>query len=345
MNLAGSGALGGWQPGTESHLPVVWIIVLNWNRREDTVQCISSLRQLDYPAYRILVVDNGSTDGSPELFRTLAGVDLVANERNLGFAAGNNVGIEYALERGADYVLLLNNDTTVSPSLVSTLVEVAEADRQIGIVGPIVYYADRTSEVWFAGMRFQFGLYVLRTGLHLRPPIAPVEEVDFVSGCGMLVRGTVWQRIGLLDPDYFMYYEDLDLCIRAKRAGFRIMCATQAHMWHALSASSGGPDSPQKQYYQVKSTFVFCRKQTRGLQRVLNLGLRLAHAGFVAVRHMLRGRLQPAAVRMYLKGIADAMEATVTEVTDAEAGEAGEEDPMRGASAQDGSVRRGGGSA
>lgn len=293
--------------GREVLSPAVWIVVLNWNRPQDTVQCVSSLRQLNYPAYRILIVDNGSTDESVEIFQRLPDIELLVNDRNLGFAAGNNRGIEYVLRRGADYVLLLNNDTTVSPSMLSVLVEVAGTDHRIGIVGPVIYYADRSADVWFAGMRFHHGLYVVRKGLHLSLPLAPIEEVDFISGCGMLVCREVWERVGLFDPRFFMYYEDLDLCVRAKKAGYRIVCATQARMWHALSASTGGPDSPLKQYYQVKSTFLFCEKHTRGLQRVANVAIRLGHAGFIVIQQVVRRQLQWEAIRLYLKGVAEAL--------------------------------------
>jgi hypothetical protein len=294
-------------PSEATGPPVVWIVVLNWNRPDETVQCIKSLYQLDYPNYHILVVDNGSTDNSVEVIRNLPGIELLVNERNLGFGAGNNRGIQYALERGAEYVLLLNNDTTVAPSMLSELIMVAEADPYIGIVGPLIYYADRPREVWFAGMRFRYGLYMVRKGLSLNLPLAPAEEVDFVSGCGMLVRREVWERVGLFDPRFFMYYEDLDLCVRAKRVGYRIVCATRAHMWHILSASTGDPDSPLKQYYQVKSCLIFCEKHTRYFQRVINISIRLGHATFITVRHLLHGQLRFEAIRWYLKGLAEAL--------------------------------------
>ena len=107
-----------------------------------------------------------------------------------------------------------------------------------------------------------------------------------------------------------MYYEDLDFCVRAKEAGYRIVCATRAHMWHALSASTGGPDSPLKQYYQVKSTLLFSQKHTRGLQRVMTIAIRLGHAGFVAFRQVMRGQLRWEAIRFYLKGISEAITGT-----------------------------------
>jgi GT2 family glycosyltransferase len=313
--------------GGQDRWPTVWIVVLNWNRPQDTVQCISSLQQVEYPACRILVIDNGSTDDSVELFRALPGIELLVHDRNLGFAAGNNGGIQYALAHGAEYVLLLNNDTTVSPSLISKLVDVAEADRQIGIVGPVIYYADRPEEVWFAGMRFRHSLYVVRRGLHLASSPGSVEDVDFVSGCGMLVRSETWRRVGLFDPRFFMYYEDLDLCIRAKKAGYRVVCATGAEMWHALSASTGGPDSPLKQYYQVKSTFLFCQKHTHGLLRVVNVAIRLGHAAWVLGQQVLRGRLHGQAIRLYLKGIAEAMTAGARRPAEPSAAQSSSEQP------------------
>jgi GT2 family glycosyltransferase len=180
-----------------------------------------------------------------------------------------------------------------------------QEDSSVGVAGPVVYYADPPDEVWFAGMRFRFGLYTVRKGLHLEIGSAPIEEVDFVSGCGMMVRRQVWEQVGLFDPRFFMYYEDLDFCIRAQKCGYKIACATGAHMWHALSASTGGPDSPLKQYYQVKSTLLFCQKHTRGLQYAANVGIRLSHAGFVAIRQLLRGQLQGEAIRFYLRGLAE----------------------------------------
>jgi hypothetical protein len=290
----------------EKDLPCVWIVILNWNRPEDTMRCISSLRKLDYPSHRILIVDNGSDDESVEIFSQLSNIDLLSNDENLGFAAGCNEGIKYALRHGADYTLILNNDTTVSTSMLSELIKVAETDPCIGITGPIIYYADKPSKVWFAGMRFQLGLYVVRKGLHLDPPIAPIEKVDFISGCGMLVRSEIWEHVGLFDPRFFMYYEDLDLCIRTKKTGYKIVCATQARMWHTLSASTGGPNSPLKQYHQIKSSFLFCRKHTQGLQFLANIGIRLGHASFVTFSQIMKGQLQWEAIRLYVKGIIDA---------------------------------------
>lgn len=286
--------------------PRVVALVLNWNLPDDTLRCVQSLRRSDYPNLHIVVVDNGSR---PEVFARirseLPDIDVIRSEVNLGFAEGNNLGLRHALGCGADYVLVINNDTIVDPHMIARLVGVAEQHPDAGLIGPVIYYLDRPQEVWFAGYRFAHGIYMLRRGLHLEPPIRPVEEVDFVSGCGVLIRPSLLKTVGLFSNEYFMYYEDLDLCFRAKTAGWRILCVTDATMWHAVSSSTGGPDSPAKQYYQVRSSLVFYRKHSRGVKRLLNVLLRLGHALYSLSSAVLRGRLKLDAVAMFIKGLLD----------------------------------------
>jgi GT2 family glycosyltransferase len=132
-------------------LPRVDIIVLNWNGLRDTLHCLQSLKRADYPAFRVLVVDNGSSDASSTSIRQrFPEVTLIENSENLGFTGGNNIGMRQALEEEADYVLLLNNDTEVAPDAVRLLVETAESDPRIGIAGPIIYYYDRPKMIWEA---------------------------------------------------------------------------------------------------------------------------------------------------------------------------------------------------
>jgi GT2 family glycosyltransferase len=285
-------------------LPKVVAIVLNWNLVDDTQRCVTSLQDSDYENLAVLVVDNGSELACYTQLRARlpANVCLLRSEVNLGFAEGNNLGLRRALERGADYVLIINNDTVVDPTMVSQLVTAAEAQPAAGLLGPIIYYLGSPDQVWFAGYRFSHGIYVLRRGLRLTPPLRPVEEVDFVSGCCMLMRREALERVGFFARDYFMYYEDLDLCFRVKEAGFKIFCVTGAKMWHAVSASTGGAESPMKQYYQVKSSLIFYRKHSRGLKRWLNISLRLGHAGVTLAKAVLQGRLKPAAIRMFWRG-------------------------------------------
>jgi GT2 family glycosyltransferase len=289
--------------------PTVWAVVLNWNRPEDTELCVESLRAGDYPALEILVVDNGSDAAKyAELQQRLESVDVFRLESNLGFGAGNNTGARYALERGADYVLLINNDTTVHPRMIGMLIEVMESDPMVGVAGPIIYYMDQPDTVWFAGYRITGKLYVLRRGLRLKLPLKPVEEVDFVSGCGMLLRRETVEQVGMFSPEYFMYYEDLDLCLRVKQAGWKIACVTGARMWHKVSASSGGSFSPMKQYHQVRSSLIFYRRYTRGVMFIVNIGLRLAHAGYSLLGYLLRGALSGSMLKHYWRGVREGVQ-------------------------------------
>lgn len=284
--------------------PTVWSVVVNWNRPEDTVRCVESLKASAYRAVRILIVDNGSDlDKYDELRRTVVGAEIVRSETNLGFGMGSNVGIQYALDGGAAYVLLLNNDTIVDACMIGTLVEAMRSDRSIGVAGPIIYYSHEPETVWFAGYRIKGKLYVVRRGLHLKRPFKAVEDVDFVSGCGMLVRREAIEQVGMFSPEYFMYYEDLDLCLRVKKAGWRIVCATGARMWHAVSASSGGSESPMKEYHQVRSSLIFYRRHTHGVMFVVNVGLRLLRAGYGSLAYLLRKGWNSHLARRYSQGI------------------------------------------
>lgn len=283
----------------------VAVIVLNWNLPDDTLRCITSLKASDYPAIRILVVDNGSR---PEVVEQLeaqlpADVLLVKNTDNLGFAGGNNVGFKHALALGSPYTLMLNNDTVVEPTMISKLVAAADANPTVGVLGPIIYYLDEPERVWFAGYRMPLGIYILRRGLHLKPPLQPVEIVDFISGCAMLIRRDVLKQIGGLSEDYFMYYEDLDYCFRAKAAGIQLGCVTDAKMWHAISSSTGGMHSPIKQYYNVKSSLLFYRRHSSGLRWFINVGLTLLRTSYSFVIALFQGRLTPQVMRMFLRGV------------------------------------------
>ncbi len=288
--------------------PTVGIVIPVWNALAYTLACLDSLAGLAYPAYEVVVVDNGSTDGTTETVRQRhPTVTVIRNEHNTGFAHACNQGLAEVFGRGAAFALLLNNDTLVAPDMLTRLVTTAQAHPQAGILGPQICYADRPDTPWFTGIRFWRQFYIVRTA----SPKYQVQSdtpvtVDFISGCGMLIRRALYEAIGGLNQAYFMYYEDLDFCLTAKKAGFTVMYVPDARMWHALSVSSGGKDSPLKQYFQIKSSLIFYRRHTSGLWRVVNLGTRFAHAGWTALRHLLRGELQMETIRQYLRGIREA---------------------------------------
>jgi len=292
------------QPTAAPAFPKVAVIILNCNQPEYTLQCALSVSKSDYPNLETVVVDNGSLpDQYGRLRQGLPQLVILRSETNLGFARGNNLGLHYALEHGADYALVINNDTLVDPRMISQLVQAGEADPNLGLLGPVIYYLQEPEKVWFAGYRFNHGIYLLRRGLHLKPPLEPVEYVDFVCGCALMIRRPILETIGLLPEEYFIYYEDLDFCFRVKKAGWKIGCVTEAKMWHAISAYFGGPDSPMKQYHQVKGSLIFYRKYSRGLKLWINLGLRFGHAFYTLVKASVKGQLKGETLRQFAKGV------------------------------------------
>ncbi|MEK7263729.1 MAG: glycosyltransferase family 2 protein [Bacteroidota bacterium] len=242
-------------------LPLVYIIVLNWNGKSDTVECLHALRNITYTNYKIIVVDNASTDGSVEAIRAeFSDAEIIVNNENLRYAGGNNVGIKYALQNGADYVLLLNNDTIVEKKFLAELVQRAENDKRVGIAGSKIYYYGDKNRLWYAG-----GIIEWKKGWISHRGIRELDtqqynmdsETDYITGCCMLVRRNVIEQIGILDEAYFIYGEDADWCMRVKNANFRLMYIPSSVVWHKVSVSSGGNFSWFKNWNKLKSNIRF----------------------------------------------------------------------------------------
>jgi GT2 family glycosyltransferase len=244
--------------------PAVTVIILNWNGKSLTEECLESMRAVSYESLKVMVVDNASSDGSVEYLKPkFPEIEFVVNDRNLGFAEGNNVGIRIALGRGDDYVILLNNDTVVDPGLVQRLVEAAEKDERIGFAGPKVYFFDfkgRKDVISFAG-----GLIDYRKGkvVHVGEKEADAgqydteKDYDYVEGSSMLARADMLKKIGMLDPSYFLYWEEIDLCVRGSAAGYRSIYVPGASIWHKIGASSQGFGNF---YYMMRNRFWFMRR-------------------------------------------------------------------------------------
>jgi GT2 family glycosyltransferase len=239
----------------------VHIILVNWNGKEITLDCLRSLHALTYPHVKILVVDNGSTDGSADAFaERFPDVDVMRLKENLRFAGGNNAGIRHALQQGAELIMLLNNDTLVDPGFLEPMLERFLSDPSCGMVGPKIYYADNPTSIWFAGGEISMWTGTMRhTGI--REPdhgqFDMARTIDYVSGCCLLTGRAVVEKVGLLDESYFMYGEDADWSMRVRRAGYRIVYEPRAKVWHRLSISTGGHLSLFKMQNKAISNFRF----------------------------------------------------------------------------------------
>jgi GT2 family glycosyltransferase len=240
--------------------PRVWIIIVNWNGKADTLACLASLRKISYPSRHILVVDNASADGSVEAIRgQFPEAEVLVNDKNERFARANNQGIEKALAAGADFVLLLNNDTEVAPDFLDHLVLAAESRSEVGMVAPKIYYQYDPQLIWFAGGRINFWTgRVSHRGLRQRdfsPKYNSPEAVDFLTGCAILAKRECLERVKPhLDEGYFMYIEDVDWCWRVRKAGLVCLYQPSSRIWHKVGASAGGPF---KVYHKVRSNFQF----------------------------------------------------------------------------------------
>lgn len=223
-------------------LPYVAIVILNWKRPQETVECLRSVARLDYPAYEVILVDNGSANGSLEAIRgEFPAARIIENKRNLGFAGGCNVGIRRALHDGAAYVLLLNDDTEVAPDLLRRLVLAAESDPHIGMLGPTIYYHQPADVIWSAGgVLGKYGNPSHRDVTAIDQYSDDVQEVDYMTGCALLVKRGVIERVGAFDERFFAYFEETEWCTRARHAGFRIVYVPHAHMWHKVEPNARG---------------------------------------------------------------------------------------------------------
>jgi GT2 family glycosyltransferase len=222
----------------------VTIIVLNWNLREETLACLESLRQANLGGASVMVVDNGSRDGSAEAVRArFPTVEVVALAENRGYAGGNNAGIRVALERGAEAVLLLNNDTRVVPDFLSPLLWVFDKYPRAAAVGSAIHRFDRPEMLDVAYISVCFARNVVQLqGVNKLPGHGFTEtvQVDAAPGCSLLIRAAALRQVGLFDEDYFAYYEEVDWCVRARRAGWEIWYEPLSRVLHRGSLSTAG---------------------------------------------------------------------------------------------------------
>jgi len=236
-------------------------VLLNFNNWRYTIECLASLQHLDYDDWKVLVVDNGSKDDSLERIRELfPEVEIIELTENLGFPGGNNRGIRVALERGAEYVWLLNNDTVVEPQALRAMVEKAESDPKIGAVGSAIYSMEERErlQAWGGG----YVNFWLGRSRHFLRPVSD-EEIQFVTGASVLLRRTVLESLGLLDEGFFpIYWEDADYCFRLRKAGWKLAVAENSKVWHKETATIG-KNSERLDFVFNKSAIRFFRKHAR----------------------------------------------------------------------------------
>lgn len=247
----------------ENSQPKIFIVVLNFNGKDTLSACLSSIYQSDYLNFEVIVVDNDSEDGSLEQAKNyFSRTHFIKNPTNLGFSRGNNLGIRLALEKFADYVFILNNDTIIEKTTLSSLASTMKNFPSAGIISPIIFTANNVS-VWFAGgiihwqkMKTEH-LYQIKSELPY--------PTEYLSGCAMFVKKDVFKKIGLFDERFFLYYEDTDFSFRAKKAGFNLLMIPSAHIQHLEQSSTL---NKLKTYWLVLSGLIFFRSNSSFLNKL-----------------------------------------------------------------------------
>lgn len=283
--------------GNEPSMPGVAIAILNYNGYEVTAQCLDSLAELDYPNFEVILVDNGSEDGSPAFFKEkYPETTLIENEENLGFTGGNNTAIACALKRDFDYVLLLNNDTIVDPSFLTKMIEVAEAREDVGMLNPKIFFYDFPELLWYGGGRISFFKGVEHFGFQQKvtPELDCEREVTFITGCAFLIKRKVLEEVGPLDDRLFIYCEDLDWSFRVREAGYKGLYVPQAVIWHmeGIDSKKSKSNAFRKRLGTRNLLFVFHAHFPRLKFLLFFLYYFFLWGPFKSLRYLIRGELK-----------------------------------------------------
>ncbi|MBN1867106.1 glycosyltransferase family 2 protein [Candidatus Sumerlaeota bacterium] len=272
--------------------PSVAVLILNWNGERDTIEAVDSLSSSDYVSFQTIVIDNGSRPESrDEIRRARPDAEIVENGANLGYAGGNNAGLRLALERGAAYCLVLNNDAVVDPTTLTRLVEAAESDSTLAVVGPRVYRYDDPDTPFYPAWRIDWRRWLFHR-VDEDGESGDIADVDYVQGCAMMIRSRFLREQGLFDERFHLYCEDADLCVRAQRAGWRTVELRTARIRHKGYGSSS-KESPLKTYYSLRNQLLFIAKhapkRNRPLLRAQLLTFGVGHYAIRALKSLGRG--------------------------------------------------------
>jgi hypothetical protein len=242
--------------------PKVTIIVLNWNGKQDTIECLHSIFALNYSSYNVIVVDNASTDNSIEDIKiSYPNTVIIENNENIGFTGGFNVGIKKAIEENSDYILCLNNDTVLDKNFILELVKEGETNSNIGGLCPIEYDYNLPNKIVYAGG--SIGIIVSKLygyGEIDHGQYALVKETKMLCGSAMMIKKNAFLEVGLFDEDYFFGSEDKDLALRLIKNKFCLLFVPQAKLWHKRRGATGGKITPLTVYFSTRNSLLFVRK-------------------------------------------------------------------------------------
>lgn len=279
--------------------------MVTWNQVDKTLACLETVFSLNYPEFQVILIDNGSTDDTVSKVKArFPEVKITALSRNVGFAKGYNLGLCQCAVDDFEFLLLINNDTLLAPDVLLHLVEHMILHPDVGMATAKIYYADEPNRIWsVGGMINPINLEVIKKFDDFldQGQLSEVKSLDFVPLCGVLIRCQLLTTVGFLDERFFVYYEDMDFSRRVRQADFKIDLVPDAKIWHAVSSSSGGANSPNERYWMARSSIMFFRKHGSLKQLPIIFCWRLASASRTSFRLLCRKNLP--SFRAYWRGL------------------------------------------
>lgn len=240
------------------------IIIVNFNGAKDTIECVRSIeKNCKLENLEIIIVDNASSENDKKLLLdNLKENKVILNDRNMGFAVANNIGIEYAINRNFENILLLNNDTLITKCSLEDMLRVLNENKEIGAVSCSILYNSERDKIWFDGGNINWKTY-LSTHDNMKKIFKKtndIVDVGFISGCCLMVKKEVIDKIGMLPTEYFMYFEDTDFSAKIIDSGYKMKIVKKAVIYHKVSASSGGEESPFSIQWCNRNRLIFMKK-------------------------------------------------------------------------------------
>jgi GT2 family glycosyltransferase len=299
------------------------VIILTWKRYEDTKDCLNSILKSNRLPDELLIIDNGSNDGSYEKikseFAKIPYIRFILNEDNFGFAKGVNIGImNYLNKTGFSYLILLNQDTVVDEHFIEECFKTMKKDPEIGIVGPRIYYYNNPHKIWHGWIffnRIKCGMIIPEKNKNDEQVGVQDRETEFLTGCAMMINKHIFKRTGLFNENFFFYFEDSDFCLKVRKAGYRLWYNSKAKVWHKITDIARDRTSPHVLYNIAKGYLIFLRSNFSFSYMLYGIFLHFVLYTPFRLWQIMNGSKSVDAIISWFKGTIDGLKMRINKTT------------------------------